>query len=106
MIGEIGGTAEEEAAELIKASGTSKPILSFIAGVLPPSVSSSLQNWAQGLRAEGWEYNVSGRLGNQSVPGQGQLACAPYCKASLSSISLLHCTYRGMQLIHAGTGKA
>lgn len=46
MIGEIGGTAEEEAAELIKASGTSKPILSFIAGVLPPALPSSLKNWA------------------------------------------------------------
>ena len=45
MIGEIGGTSEEEASEFIKSSKIKKPIVGFVAGVTAPPGRRMVHSW-------------------------------------------------------------
>jgi succinyl-CoA synthetase alpha subunit len=54
MIGEIGGTAEEEAAEFIRACGTTKPVVSFIAGGRRCAGSAGAAGGSEGSVRLGW----------------------------------------------------
>ena len=50
MIGEIGGTAEEEAAEFIKSSKVKKPTIGFIAGLTAPPRTKNGTCWRNYFR--------------------------------------------------------
>lgn len=71
MIGEIGGTAEEEAADFIKASGTKKPIVSFIAG--------AAVRQGKKVAVEGWQKLV--RCGRARWSWAGELAAVVVAEA-------------------------
>ena len=76
MIGEIGGTAEEEAADFIKSSGTDKPVVSFIAGKL-----HFIFRWARTQSAM--------RVGYSSAVVRADCLCAESVKAGSRGTSVL-----------------
>ena len=76
MIGEIGGSSEEEAAEFIKSSKTKKPIVGFIAGKTAPS----------GRRMGHAGAIISGGKGNAEDKIEKMKSCGIYVAESPSEI--------------------
>ena len=66
MIGEIGGSAEEEAAEFI-ASSVTKPVVSYVAGVTAPARSQDGPRRGDHLGIEGHRPGEDGRAAAAGV---------------------------------------
>ncbi|XP_058098290.1 uncharacterized protein LOC131243159 isoform X8 [Magnolia sinica] len=56
LIGEIGGTAEEDAAAVIKESGTQKPIVAFTAGLTASLASWVMLEELKSLDEDSWKF--------------------------------------------------
>ncbi|XP_058098284.1 uncharacterized protein LOC131243159 isoform X2 [Magnolia sinica] len=72
LIGEIGGTAEEDAAAVIKESGTQKPIVAFTAGL-----TASLASWVmlESLDEDSWKFvRPRSKIHLVSRPGLAQIS--------------------------------